>query len=578
MERFLLFLGCRASPPTAQSTDACSASTSRRRACKVETFTLRRAATERGESWCLSASKVARTTLYGFDVPIDFATTSCMPRVSNTARIGPPAMMPVPGGAARKYTLPAPCRPATSWCSVRPSRSGTRVRLRLAASVALRIASGTSRALPWPCPTRPFWSPTTTSAAKPKRRPPFTTLATRLIATSFSVNSFSRSSRSRCRSRGSRAMTEIRFRYRSDRVVSELEPALAGSLGQRLDAAVEHVAAAIEHDVLDALGGGALGHRLADSLRGLDVGAGLERPAHVLLHRGGGGDRLAFAVIDDLRIDVLRRAKDRQPWPLAGHRLDAAADARRAPLGLLLELSHGSAPLLLLAFFAEDVLACVFHALALVWLGLAETADLGGDLADLLPVDAGDHHLGRLRRRDRDAGRDRVDHVVAVAERDLQVLALHRGAVADAVDLELALEALGDAGDEVRHQRARGAPHRARAFGLVARIDLDRALLQFGADVLGQHQLEGALRPLHLHGLPIDARGDAGRDRDRSLADTRHLSRPPSSRCPAQNTVNRISPPTLASRAAWSAITPFGVEMIATPRPLLMRGRPCADE
>src|SRR6516162_179469 len=91
-----------------------SASTSRRRACSAETLTLRRAATERGESWRLSASKVARTTLYGFEVPSDFATTSCMPSVSNTARIGPPAMMPVPGGAARRKTLPAPWRPATS--------------------------------------------------------------------------------------------------------------------------------------------------------------------------------------------------------------------------------------------------------------------------------------------------------------------------------------------------------------------------------------------------------------------------------------------------------------------------------
>ena len=34
-----------------------------------------------------------------------------MPSVSNTARIGPPAMMPVPGGAARRNTLPAPWRP-----------------------------------------------------------------------------------------------------------------------------------------------------------------------------------------------------------------------------------------------------------------------------------------------------------------------------------------------------------------------------------------------------------------------------------------------------------------------------------
>src|SRR4051812_42185141 len=39
---------------------ACSPSApSRRRACRLDTLTLRRAATERGESWCLSASKVA---------------------------------------------------------------------------------------------------------------------------------------------------------------------------------------------------------------------------------------------------------------------------------------------------------------------------------------------------------------------------------------------------------------------------------------------------------------------------------------------------------------------------------------
>ena len=40
-----------------------------------------------------------------------------------------------------------------------------------------------------PKPTRPFWSPTTTSAAKPKRLPPFTVLETRLIATRRSANS-----------------------------------------------------------------------------------------------------------------------------------------------------------------------------------------------------------------------------------------------------------------------------------------------------------------------------------------------------------------------------------------------------
>src|SRR3954466_13573597 len=111
---------------------------------------------------------------------------------------------------------------------------------------------------------------------------------------------------------------------------------------------------------------------------------------------------------------------------------------RTRPWRLAVRLSSFGivAPLLLLAFLAEDEFACVFHALALVGLRLAESADFGGDLANLLLVDAGHHHFGRFRRRDRDAGRDRIDHVVAVAERQLQVLALQRRAIADAVDLE----------------------------------------------------------------------------------------------------------------------------------------------
>src|SRR5215831_19923201 len=45
------------------SVAAVSASASRRRACSDDTLMFRRAATERGESWCFKASKVARTML-----------------------------------------------------------------------------------------------------------------------------------------------------------------------------------------------------------------------------------------------------------------------------------------------------------------------------------------------------------------------------------------------------------------------------------------------------------------------------------------------------------------------------------
>src|SRR5215470_17563874 len=161
------------------------------------------------------------------------------------------------------------------------------------------MASGTSRALPWPKPTRPFWSPTTTSAAKPKRRPPFTTLATRLMWTSLSVNSLSCSFRSRSRSRcsRSRAITTIHL--------SKIQPALAGGVRQGFDAAVIEVVAAIEHHILHAGGRRAFGDPLAHRLGGADIGSGLEAGAHILFERRRRRHRRAFAIVDHLGIDVL---------------------------------------------------------------------------------------------------------------------------------------------------------------------------------------------------------------------------------------------------------------------------------
>src|SRR5579871_4985274 len=167
---------------------------------------------------------------------------------------------------------------------------------RLAASVALRIASGTSRALPWPYPTRPFWSPTTTSAANPKRRPPFTTFATRLMWTRRSTNSLSRSSflRSRPRPPSSRAIVSFRhFRGTPDGRRSlplEFQAALAGALGERLDAPVMQIAATVEHVLANAPLLRPLGEFLADKPRGLDRRAGLELLSHGLLERRRGGD------------------------------------------------------------------------------------------------------------------------------------------------------------------------------------------------------------------------------------------------------------------------------------------------
>lgn len=96
--------------------------------------------------------------------------------------------------------------------------------------------------------------------------------------------------------------------------------------------------------------------------------------------------------------------------------------------------------------------------LALIGLGAAIFADLGSDLTDLLLVDPGNHDFRRLRNGDSDALRRLIHNVVAKTERQLQVLALQRCAVTNAVDFELALVAVLDTLQDVFDHRAGHAP------------------------------------------------------------------------------------------------------------------------
>src|SRR3954465_7849260 len=107
-----------------------------------------------------------------------------------------------------------------------------------------------------------------TSAAKPNRRPPFTTLATRLVLTSFSANSLS------SRSRGGPSPSRLRRSpcVRAIALPSEIQPALAGGIGQGFHPTMIHIGAAIEHDALDPRCLGALGDQLADRARRRLVG------------------------------------------------------------------------------------------------------------------------------------------------------------------------------------------------------------------------------------------------------------------------------------------------------------------
>src|SRR5919199_780680 len=133
----------------------------------------------------------------------------------------------------------------------------------------------------------PFSSPTTTRAVNENRRPPLTTLATRLISTT-------RSWRSRPEldtERSGAAMSLSRV------AVSDGQAALAGALGQGLHAAVVLVAAAVEDRAVHAGGLRALGeqpagpggllHRLEVAQLGLRPAHGRERPAGVVVDELG---------------------------------------------------------------------------------------------------------------------------------------------------------------------------------------------------------------------------------------------------------------------------------------------------
>ena len=72
-----------------------------------------------------------------------------MPAVSTTARTGPPAITPVPSEAGLSSTRPEPNSPSVSCGIVVPLR-GTWTMFRLAISIPLRMATGTSFALPAP--------------------------------------------------------------------------------------------------------------------------------------------------------------------------------------------------------------------------------------------------------------------------------------------------------------------------------------------------------------------------------------------------------------------------------------------
>src|SRR5215468_5756213 len=227
------------------------------------------------------------------------------------------------------------------------SLRGTRIRSFLACSTDFLIASGTSRALPSPTPTCPRPSPTTTSAVKENRRPPLTTFATRLMATTRSVRSSALAS---IRASATHLLLSIPLDVVRTSG-SELEAACARCVRERLDPPMILIAAAVEHGLPDPAVLGFLCDDLADDLRGRDIAAEL---LSLLEFRGSAicrRQRLARRVIDELRVDVVEAPKNGQPRAL-GRPLDDAAYAH-VPNPPALELSvdqHYFAPAFLPTF------------------------------------------------------------------------------------------------------------------------------------------------------------------------------------------------------------------------------------
>ena len=117
-----------------------------------------------------------------------------------------------------------------------------------------------------------------------------------------------------------------------------------------------------------------------------------------------------------------------------------------------------------------------------------------------------------------------------VAEGEDDFLPLDFGAVADADDVELALESFGDAADVVRDERAHQAVEGARVgLSSFARVNCTTLFSIVDADAGDDGGGQGAFRPLDRDDVAVVLDLDAFRQRNFFSSNTRHgslLTRP----------------------------------------------------
>ena len=95
----------------------------------------------------------------------------------------------------------------------------------------------------------------------------------------------------------------------------ELQAGSSRAFGERADPPVVLEPGAVEDDALDAGCPGTLADELADLAGPLGLGA--PAPRRDGLHRGGAGEGVPAGIVDDLGVDLVDAAEDRQAWSLA---------------------------------------------------------------------------------------------------------------------------------------------------------------------------------------------------------------------------------------------------------------------
>ena len=213
-----------------------------------------------GERRRRSPSRVALTALWGLTDPRHFGQNVSGCRwPPGRARTGPPAITPVPG-SGRLHENHSGAVAADHVVGDRMGiGQGNGGHVLLGRLNALADGLGEPR---WPCPGRlppcPGRLPPPHTAAKEKRRPPLTTLATRLMLTTLSIRVALRS-----RSHGASAL-----------VCSKLKPPFASSVGHGLYPTVIEESVAVKDDFLVALLLGLLGDEEAHIVGGPYLGLG----------------------------------------------------------------------------------------------------------------------------------------------------------------------------------------------------------------------------------------------------------------------------------------------------------------